>query len=116
MEKSFRRYRVMSFVTGTTLLILFVCLILQHLYPHAIWDHFPNFLKDIINVIARVIGIGHGVLLYPIYMVMCFEFALRVRLNLGLLVLMLAAGFVPGLAFYMEHRVEQKFYPSGLPS
>jgi hypothetical protein len=49
-------------------------------------------------------------------MVMCFEFALRVRLNLGLLVLMLAAGFVPGLAFYMEHRVEQKFYPSGLPS
>jgi len=49
-------------------------------------------------------------------MVMCFEFALRVRLNLGLLVLMLAAGFVPGLAFYMEHRVQQKFYPAGLPS
>jgi len=43
MEKSFRRYRLMSFVTGTTLLILFACLILQHVYPHDVWDHFPRY-------------------------------------------------------------------------
>jgi hypothetical protein len=29
---------------------------------------------------------------------------------------MMGAGFVPGLAFYMEHRMRLKLYPQGLPS
>jgi hypothetical protein len=28
---------------------------------------------------------------------------------------MLFAGFVPGLAFYLEHRMRVKLYPYGLP-
>jgi len=115
MLKSFRRYRFMSLVTGTTLLILFACLIIQHVDSHHFWDTLPHVVKDIVNAVARVIGIGHGVVLYPIYMIMCFEFAIRVRLNVGLLLLMLVSGFVPGLAFYMEHRIRLKFYPDGIP-
>ncbi|HUX05552.1 MAG TPA: DUF3817 domain-containing protein [Acidimicrobiales bacterium] len=97
MEKAFERYRLMSYVTGTTLIILCLFLIL-HTVDLALWKH--------LIVIVTIVGIGHGVVLYPIYMVMCFQFALKARLHAGYLVLMLLAGFVPGLAFYMEHRVQ----------
>ncbi len=99
MATSFARYRVMSFVTGTTLLVLCVFLLL-HTVDLTLWTH--------LKVIVTIVGIGHGVVLYPIYMVMCFQFALKARLHPGWVVLMLLAGFVPGLAFYMEHRMGQK--------
>ncbi len=98
MEAAFRRYRMMSFVTGTTLIILVIFLIL-HTVDLSLWNH--------LKVLVTIVGIGHGVVLYPIYLVLCFQFTLKARLHFGLLVLMLLAGFVPGLAFYMEHRVEK---------
>ncbi len=96
MEAAFRRYRAMSFVTGTTLILLTLFLIL-HSVDLSLWTH--------LKAVVTVVGIGHGVVLYPIYMIMCFQFALKARLHVGVLVLMLLAGFVPGLAFYMEHVV-----------
>lgn len=104
MAKAFQRYRVMSFVTGTTLLILFVTLFL-HSVDLAFWKH--------IKIFVDVLGIGHGVVLYPIYLVMSFQLALKARLHVGYVVLMMGAGFVPGLAFYMEHRMRVKLYPEG---
>jgi integral membrane protein len=62
---------------------------------------------------VATVGIGHGVVLYPIYLVMSFQLALKARLNIGYVALMMGAGFVPGLAFYMEHRMEQKLFPGG---
>ena len=97
MEAAFRRYRTMSFVTGSTLIVLVIFLIL-HTVDLALWEH--------LKILVTIVGIGHGVVLYPIYLVMCFQFTLKARLHFGLLVLMLLAGFVPGLAFYMEPRVE----------
>lgn len=96
MAASFARYRVMSFVTGTTLLVLCVFLLL-HTVDLSVWTH--------LKVLVTIVGVGHGVVLYPIYMIMCFQFALKARLHPGWVVLMLLAGFVPGLAFYMEHRM-----------
>ncbi len=107
MEPTFRRYRVMSFVTGTTLLILFVTLFL-HTVDLSLWKSMYWFVK--------VVGIGHGVVLYPIYMITCFNLVVRYRLNVGYLALMLFAGFVPGLAFYLEYRMRRKLYPEGLPA
>jgi integral membrane protein len=105
MSPTFRRYRLMSFVTGTTLLVLFVTLSLQGI-DHSLWVHIKAF--------RVVVGIGHGVVLYPIYMITCFQMVLKFRLNLLLLVLMFGAGFVPGLAFYLEHRMRRKLYPIGV--
>ena len=96
----------MSFATGTTLLILMATLVL-HGVDLGLWKH--------LSVFVRVIGIGHGVVLYPIYMIMCFNVVLKFRLNLGLLGLMFFAGFVPGLAFYLEYRLRRRLYPEGLP-
>lgn len=104
MEAAFRRYRVMSFVTGTTLAVLCGFLLL-HTWDLSLWRH--------LKLVVTVFGIGHGVVLYPIYMVMCFQFALKAHLHFGYLALMLLAGFVPGLAFYMEHRMSVKFYRVG---
>lgn len=100
MEAAFRRYRFMSFVTGTTLLILFATLALHYIDLSA-WTSIKWFVT--------IVGVGHGVVLYPIYLIMCFSFALKARTPIWLLVLMLASGFVPGLAFYMEHRVAQRY-------
>ena len=96
----------MSFITGTTLFVLFVTLLL-HTVDLTLWHHLSWFVK--------IVGVGHGIVLYPIYMIMCFNLVLRFRLNVGLLGLMLFAGFVPGLAFYLEHRMRLKLYPEGLP-
>jgi len=107
MDPTFRRYRLMSFVTGTTLLVLFVTLSLQGI-DHSLWVQIKPF--------RIVVGIGHGVILYPIYMITCFQVVLKFRLNLLLLILMFGAGFVPGLAFYLEHRMRRKLYPDGVES
>jgi len=95
----------MSFVTGTTLLTLFVTLFL-HIFYLTLWTH--------IKIFVDVVGIGHGIVLYPLYMIMCFNMVLKFHLNLALLVLMLFAGFVPGLAFYLEYRMRRRLYPNGL--
>jgi integral membrane protein len=98
MDATFARYRIMSFVTGTTLLVLFATLLL-HTVDATLWHHLYWFVK--------IVGVGHGVILYPIYMVTCFNVVLRHRLNIALLALMFFAGFVPGLAFYLEYRLHR---------
>jgi integral membrane protein len=107
VEATFRRYRAMSYITGTTLLVLFVTLFL-HTVDLKFWDH--------IHLFVDVVGIGHGIILYPIYMIMCFNLTLKFRLPIYYIAIMLFAGFVPGLAFYLEHRMRVKLYPYGLPA
>lgn len=107
MEKAFARYRIMSFVTGTTLLILFVTLGL-HTVDLSLWQR--------IHLFVDVVGIGHGVVLYPIYLVMCFQLTLKARLNLVYLLCMLLSGFVPLLAFITEYYMQRKLFPQGRPT
>jgi integral membrane protein len=106
VDAAFRRYRLMSFVTGTTLLTLFVTLAL-HQWDLSLWKS--------IKPLVVVDGVGHGVVLYPIYMIMSFQFVMKARLNLAYLLAMLLAGFVPGLAFVVEWYLARKLYPQGIP-
>jgi integral membrane protein len=103
MEAAYRRYRIMSIVTGTTLLLLCAVFIVHHTVSSQVFHH------DGLAALDRVIGIGHGVILYPIYLVTAGLFAIKARVHLGTMVLMLLAGFVPGLAFYMEHWVGVRY-------
>ena len=107
MDATFRRYRAISFVTGTTLLTLFATLLLNKV-DLSLWTH--------IKLFVQIDGIAHGFVLYPVYMIMCFNLVMKFRLNVANLALMLFAGFVPGLAFYLEHRMRVKLYPHGLPA
>jgi integral membrane protein len=104
MEKAFARYRFMSFVTGTTLLIL-CCTEILNRVDLSLWKS--------MYVFVAVVGIGHGVVFYPIYLVMSFNLAMKARLHIGYVAMMLMSGFVPGLAFYTEHRMNLKLFPNG---
>jgi len=86
MEVAFRRYRIMSFITGTTLLTLYVMLLL-HTFDLALWKH--------LKILVDVDGLAHGIVMYPLYMIASFNMVLKFRLPLALLLLMLIAGFFP---------------------
>jgi integral membrane protein len=107
MEIAFRRYRIMSFITGSTLLTLFVFLLL-HWIDLSLWKH--------LEILVRIDGVAHGIIMYPLYMIASFNMVLKFRLPLALLLLMLIAGFFPGVAFYLEHRMRLRLYPDGLPA
>lgn len=103
MEPVFKRYRLMSFITGSTLLSLFATLVL-HKVDATLWHK--------IDILVRIDGMAHGLILYPIYMIMSFQLIIKYKLNIAWLGLMLFAGFVPGLAFYLEHRMRLKLQPT----
>ena len=106
MDAAFRRYRIMSFVTGTTLLTLFVTLAL-HQWDLSLWTS--------IKPLVVVDGVAHGTILYPIYLVFSFWVVIKARLPFWYLIVMLLAGFVPGVAFVVEWWLARRLYPQGLP-
>jgi hypothetical protein len=106
VEGTFRRYRAMSFVTGTTLIVLFITLFL-HTVDLTFWKHIYLFVK--------IVGIGHGIILYPIYMIMCFNLVMKFRLNPGLLGLMLFAGWRSILNTACAFGCTPADYPRGEP-
>jgi integral membrane protein len=85
------RYRVMSYIVGTMLIILFIGLI-------------PAINSTGIN---KVIGPIHGIL-YILYLLSVVMVFVRYRLGFWTLVAMVCAGFCPFLAFIVEHRVTRR--------
>jgi integral membrane protein len=90
---SLRRYRAMAWIVGVTLAVLcFVALPLQY-----------AFNRPALGNAGWPI---HGVL-YIVYLATVVDLARRIRPNRWRLAAMVGAGFVPLLAFYVEHRVTQ---------
>lgn len=91
MARSFRRYRIMAYVVGTMLCVLCaIALPLQYAFGH------PLF--------AEVGFDAHGIF-YIVYLGTVADLSRRARFDLRRILAMVAAGFVPGLAFYEERRV-----------
>ena len=88
------RYRVMAFVVGTALLLLMVVVIFQLFGAN-------------VKVAEEVVAPMHGYL-YLVYLVTAADLARRAHWHLGRILLVVAAGFVPFLAFIVEHRVYQQ--------
>jgi len=108
MDAAFQRYRIMSFITGTTLLLLFVLLGLQHELSHHVWTSYG------FSIATRVVGIGHGVVLYPVYMVLCFNLAIKAKLHIAILLSMLLSGFLPFQAFSTEYMLKRMLEAQGV--
>jgi integral membrane protein len=104
MDRAFRYYRAMAYVTGTTLILLFITLAL-HAWDVHLWHQIHWFVA--------LIGVGHGVVLYPIYMVTCFNLILKAKIPPVYFILMLVAGFVPLLAFIMERYMARHLIARG---
>jgi integral membrane protein len=88
------RYRIMAWTVGVGLLILvFVGIPLQ-------------YGADVPQVSA-IVGPFHG-FLYIVYLVCAVDLARRARFTLLQMAAMIAAGFLPFVAFIIEHRVMQR--------
>jgi len=102
------RYRVMAFIVGVGLiLVVFVGMPLQFI-AHK-------------KLAVEIVGTLHGYL-YLLYLVLAADLARRAHWRLGRILAVVAAGFVPFLAFVAEHRVYRQmkeeysdFLASGAP-
>ena len=82
------RYRLLAYIVGTGLVILFfVGVPLKH-YGHP--------------AVAKYVGIAHG-FLYIVYLITVLELGLRYRLKPLRLLALASAGFVPFVSFIAEH-------------
>ncbi len=91
MDGALLRYRIMSFVTGTALILLYGVAV-----PLTIAHH---------GLFGKILGVGHGVFLCPLYLLTVVQLAFLTRLRWWWWGLMTAAIIVPFLAFVMEHYV-----------
>ncbi|WP_062463199.1 DUF3817 domain-containing protein [Demequina soli] len=91
-----QRYRVMAFVTGTLLMIVFLGLL----------RYIPAFegSRDTLDPILGPIAILHG-WVFMVYLVTVTQLWMLMRWDIPRLLFMAAGGVVPLLSFFAERRV-----------
>ena len=94
-EAALARYRVMAYVVGVMLIIVFCAI------PF--------------DSVESVAGPIHGVF-YIVYLITVLDVFIRWRLRLPALIVMVAGGWVPFLAFVVERWVRRRLAPSGSPA
>ena len=101
MSGALRRYRIMAYTVGVGLIILvFVGIPLQY------GAHSPGVVK--------VVGPIHGAL-YIVYLLAALDLARRARFGLLQMAAMVAAGFVPFVAFIVERQVVRRLSAESAP-
>jgi len=99
----FRAYRVLAILVGVLLTVLvFVAMPMKYFLTEG------SDLQSFGDSLTMVVAIGHGYL-YMAYLVVAFFLARKARWTLGFTLLMLVAGLVPVLIFFVEHWVARKF-------
>lgn len=94
MAGALLRYRVMAYIVGTALVILvFVAIPLQY------WGHQ--------KIVAEIVAPIHGYL-YLVYLAAGADLARRARWHLGRILFVVCGGFVPFLAFFVEHWITKR--------
>jgi integral membrane protein len=88
------RYKVMVYVVGVGLLVL-------------VFVGVPLRYGADVPQVAEVVGPIHG-FLYIVYLLAAVDLARRARFTLWQMLAMVAAGFLPFLAFVIERRVERR--------
>jgi integral membrane protein len=94
------RYRVLAYVTAVLLLpLVFVAT------PLDLWGG--------VKAPATVLGIAHGYL-YMLYVIFAFEIAVKLKLPLSRMVLVVLAGTIPFGAFFAERYVTRAWQANQL--
>jgi integral membrane protein len=94
----FTAYRVLAFVVGVLLAALAVGMVLKYLLTEG------TELQVFGDELTAVVALIHG-WVYIVYVVVAFLLSRRAGWSLQFLLLMLLAGLVPFLIFWVEHRV-----------
>ena len=95
-------YRVMAYVTGCVLMVLVFVGIPLQIWAHSLF-------------IVSVVGTAHGIL-YIIYVLVAFAMTRAVRMPIASprTVLVLAAGTIPVLTFFVERWVNRSYIQPAL--
>ncbi|WP_295656767.1 DUF3817 domain-containing protein [uncultured Nocardioides sp.] len=101
MRKLFTVYRVLALVVGLLLLALTLGMVLK--YGLAEGGDLQVFGDELTAVVALI----HG-WVYVVYVVVAFLLSRRAGWSLQFLVVMLLAGLVPVLIFWVEHNVASR--------
>ena len=101
MKNLVTAYRVLAFVVGILLAFgALVVLPLEYLLTEG--STLQQFGED-----ASIVWLLHG-WIFAVYVVVTFFLARKVRWSIPFTILVLAAGLIPLLIFWVEHRVVQK--------
>ena len=98
MRNLFTAYRVLAFVVGVLLAALAVGMVLKYLLTEG------TELQVFGDELTAVVALIHG-WVYIVYVVVAFLLSRRAGWSLQFLLLMLLAGLIPFLIFWVEHRV-----------
>lgn len=96
------RYRIMAFVTGTLLILVFLGLLR---YPLEWWTDFETTtaLREALSVLSQV----HG-FIYVVYLATVLQLWLKARWGYGRLATLFFGGVIPLLSFFVESRVTRE--------
>ena len=102
MRNLFTAYRVLAIIVGILLTVLvFVAVPLKYLTADG------TSLQHFGTELTSIVGVVHG-WCYIAYVAVAFFLARRSRWGLGFTALVLLAGLVPILIFWVEHQVTQR--------
>ena len=97
MTKLFNVYRVLALVVGVLLVVGSLGSLMKYLLTEG------STLQQLGENLG-IIWMLHG-FIYIVYVIVAFVLAQRARWSIPQLGLMLIAGLIPGLIFWVEHRV-----------
>jgi integral membrane protein len=96
VEAAVRRYRAMAYVVGTALVVLvFIAMPIKYIGGHP--------------TMSSIVSPIHG-FLYMVYLVCAFDLYRRATWPLSRMVVMVAAGLVPFLAFFIERKISHEVH------
>ena len=108
MDKLFNAYRVLAYVVGILLLLLTVGMVCKYLFAEG------GSVQDFGESFTPLVAIGHG-WIYMAYLVVAFLLFRRERWAPGFGLVMLIAGLVPALIFWVEKQAERKVRATATP-
>jgi len=101
VQKLFPVYRVLAYVVGTLLILLVLGMAMKYLFADG------SSVQDFGQSFTPIVAVGHGYI-YMAYLVVAFLLARRERWSVPFTLVMLAAGLIPVLIFWVEKQVEHK--------
>jgi integral membrane protein len=94
VEGALLRYRIVALIVSVLLVVLFFVGVPLHFAGHH-------------EFVDETFGFTHGVIFYPLYILLTFDLSRRVRMTPLQLILTVIAGTVPIASFYAERRTTQ---------
>jgi integral membrane protein len=104
VKKLFNLYRPLAYIVGVLLLLGTIFLIGKY----ALSD--GSSLQHFCSTWDRIVFTGHG-FIYIVYVIVAFVLSRQAGWTLRFLAVLLIAGLVPGLIFWVERLVEERVRP-----